>query len=197
MERQDESLSTRDLAGTAREAPVESGAEPTPQDASPDEQDERFDRAPAAGDAEAEHPGDTTSETLTAESARGTTNSEPAAAGPASREPHVSASQGETADMRGGPQDIDEASSLLPDGEESDFQRRWEDIQTRFVDDPRQAVEDADALVAGVMQRIAEGFAQARDGLEGQWSRGEDVGTEELRVALQRYRAFFRRLLSA
>ena len=98
---------------------------------------------------------------------------------------------------RGGAEDIDEGGSLLPEGEESDFQRRWEEIQTRFVDDPRQAVEDADALVAGVMQRIAEGFAQARDGLEGQWSRGEDVGTEELRVALQRYRAFFRRLLSA
>jgi hypothetical protein len=48
---------------------------------------------------------------------------------------------------------------LLPEGEESDFQHRWEEIQTRFVDDPRQAVEDADALVAGVMQRIAEGFA--------------------------------------
>jgi hypothetical protein len=47
------------------------------------------------------------------------------------------------------------------------------------------------------MKRIAEGFAQARDGLEGQWSAGADVGTEELRVALQRYRSFFRRLLSA
>jgi hypothetical protein len=196
MERQDESLSTRDLAGTAREAPVES-AEPAPHDASPDEQEDRFDRAPAADDAGAEHTGETTSETPTAESARGTTKSEPATPGPASREPQVSASQGEPAAMRGAPQDIDEAGSLLPDGEESDFQRRWEDIQTRFVDDPRQAVEDADALVAGVMQRIAEGFAQARDGLEGQWSRGEDVGTEELRVALQRYRAFFRRLLSA
>jgi hypothetical protein len=92
---------------------------------------------------------------------------------------------------------VDEVGSLLPEDEEADFQRRWEDIQTRFVDDPRQAVEEADALVAGVMKRIAEGFAQARDGLEGQWSAGADVGTEELRVALQRYRSFFRRLLSA
>jgi hypothetical protein len=93
--------------------------------------------------------------------------------------------------------EVDEAGSLLPEGEEADFQRRWEEIQTRFVDDPRQAVEDADALVAGVMKRLAEGFAQARDGLEAQWSRGEDVGTEDLRVALQRYRGFFRRLLQA
>ena len=58
-------------------------------------------------------------------------------------------------------------------------------------------VAAATALVAGVMKRMAEGFAQAREQLEGQWSRGEDVGTEDLRVALQRYRSFFQRLLSA
>jgi hypothetical protein len=90
-----------------------------------------------------------------------------------------------------------EVGSLLPQADETDLRARWEEIQTRFVDDPRQAVEDADALVAGVMKRLAEGFAQAREQLEGQWSRGEDVGTEDLRVALQRYRSFFQRLLSA
>ena len=66
----------------------------------------------------------------------------------------------------------------------------------RFVDEPRGAVEDADALVANVMQRLAEGFAQERERLEAQWGRGEDISTEDLRVALQRYRAFFQRLLS-
>src|SRR5919206_1354394 len=76
------------------------------------------------------------------------------------------------------------------------FQSRWEDIQVRFVDEPRRAVEDADALVATVMQRLAEGFAQERERLEAQWGRGEDISTEDLRVALQRYRSFFRRLLS-
>lgn len=90
-----------------------------------------------------------------------------------------------------------EAAPLLAQADEADLRTRWEEIQTRFVDDPRQAVEDADALVAGVMKRMAEGFAQAREQLEGQWSRGEDVGTEDLRVALQRYRSFFQRLLSA
>ena len=177
MEREDESLSTRDLAGTQREAPVETAAEPTARDAAPADQDVRFDRRPADADAQAGHSSEATADEPT--------------------EPHVTATQGDAGGARGEAEDIDEAGSLLPEGEESDFQRRWEEIQTRFVDDPRQAVEDADALVAGVMQRIAEGFAQARDGLEGQWSRGEDVGTEELRVALQRYRAFFRRLLSA
>jgi len=90
-----------------------------------------------------------------------------------------------------------EAGPLLPEADETDLRARWEEIQTRFVDDPRRAVEDADALVAGVMKSLAEGFAQAREQLEGQWSRGEDVGTEDLRVALQRYRSFFQRLLSA
>ena len=177
MQREDESLSTRDLAGTQREVPVDTAAEPAPEDVSPAEQDARFDRRPADADAQAGDSGQATVD-------------EPA-------EPEVSATQDDADRAGGGADDIDEAGSLLPEGEESDFQRGWEEIQTRFVDDPRQAVEDADALVAGVMQRIAEGFAQARDGLEGQWSRGEDVGTEELRVALQRYRAFFRRLLSA
>jgi len=83
---------------------------------------------------------------------------------------------------------------LLPDSD--DFQTRWEAIQVRFVDEPRGAVEDADALVANVMQRLAEGFAQERERLEGQWGRGEDISTEDLRVALQRYRSFFQRLLA-
>ena len=177
MQGKDESLSTRDLAGTQREVPVDTAAQPAPEETSPAEHDARFERRPADADAQAGDGGRATAD------------------GPA--EPQVSASHGDPDRAGGGADDIDEAGSLLPEGEETDFQRGWEEIQTRFVDDPRQAVEDADALVAGVMQRIAEGFAQARDGLEGQWSRGEDVGTEELRVALQRYRAFFRRLLSA
>jgi hypothetical protein len=78
----------------------------------------------------------------------------------------------------------------------TDFQLRWEEVQTRFVDEPRGAVEDADSLVANVMQQLAEGFAQERERLEAQWGRGENISTEDLRVALQRYRSFFRRLLS-
>jgi hypothetical protein len=89
----------------------------------------------------------------------------------------------------------DQADAPLLDDSE-DFQSRWEEIQVRFVDEPRGAVEDADALVATVMQRLAEGFAQERERLEAQWGRGEDISTEDLRVALQRYRSFFRRLLA-
>jgi hypothetical protein len=85
---------------------------------------------------------------------------------------------------------------LLPAELTSTFQRRWEEVQTRFVDEPRGAVEAADGLVANLMQQLADGFAQERERLEAQWGRGEDISTEDLRVALQRYRSFFQRLLS-
>ena len=74
--------------------------------------------------------------------------------------------------------------------------QRWRDIQADFVDQPRQAMQDADALVAGLMQQLAQMFSQERAQLEAQWSRGDEVSTEDLRVSLQRYRAFFERLLS-
>ncbi|HSC51893.1 MAG TPA: hypothetical protein VLD16_16640 [Gaiellaceae bacterium] len=74
---------------------------------------------------------------------------------------------------------------------------RWQEIQTGFVDEPRESVAQADALVADLMQRLAASFSNAREGLEEQWDRGDDVSTEDLRVALKRYRAFFDRLLSA
>jgi hypothetical protein len=86
--------------------------------------------------------------------------------------------------------------SLLSADMDATFQARWKEIQTRFVDEPRGAVEDADGLVANLMQQLAEGFAKERERLEAQWGRGEDISTEDLRVALQRYRTFFQRLLS-
>ena len=91
----------------------------------------------------------------------------------------------------------DDSPELLPRDQNAEFQTRWEKIQTGFVDEPRQTVEQADELVAEVMKRLAEGFATERERLEGQWGRGEDVSTEDLRVALQRYRSFFQRLLAA
>jgi hypothetical protein len=76
------------------------------------------------------------------------------------------------------------------------FRARWTDIQTGFVDAPRQAVEQADGLVAEVMQHLARTFADERRRLEGQWDRGEDIATDDLRTAFQRYRSFFERLLA-
>lgn len=87
--------------------------------------------------------------------------------------------------------------SLLAPSRRDDYHERWERIQAGFVDEPRQTVEEADALVAEVMRDLADGFSRERADLEDQWDRGEEVDTEALRTALQRYRAFFNRLLSA
>ena len=78
----------------------------------------------------------------------------------------------------------------------NELRTRWTDIQAGFVDEPRHAVEQADSLVAEAIKRLAETFANERSQLEGQWDRGGDVSTEDLRQALQRYRSFFSRLLS-
>lgn len=90
----------------------------------------------------------------------------------------------------------DEQSALFSQEEAKDFHSKWDAIQVGFVDEPRQAVEHADSLVAGAMKRLAEMFADERERLEKQWDRGDSVSTEELRLALRRYRAFFGRLLS-
>lgn len=85
---------------------------------------------------------------------------------------------------------------LFSPDEAKDFHARWDAIQVGFVDEPRQSVEQADNLVASTIKRLAEVFADERQKLEGQWTRGESVSTEDLRLALRRYRSFFGRLLS-
>ena len=90
----------------------------------------------------------------------------------------------------------DAPTPLFANQESEDFRHRWNDIQTGFVDEPRQAVERADELVASAIKRLAEIFATERSSLEEQWARGGDASTEDLRLALRRYRAFFDRLLS-
>jgi hypothetical protein len=89
-----------------------------------------------------------------------------------------------------------DATPLFPDDQLQEFQARWDDIQTGFVDEPRSAVERADSLVASTMKQLAEAFSNERSKLEQQWDRGDNISTEDLRVAFQRYRSFFRRLLS-
>ncbi len=89
-----------------------------------------------------------------------------------------------------------ETAPLLPGDEAEGLRDRWDAIQAGFVDEPRKAVKQADELVAAAMKRLAEVFADERTKLEGQWDRGEDVSTEDLRLSLRRYRAFFGRLLS-
>jgi hypothetical protein len=87
-------------------------------------------------------------------------------------------------------------SVLVPEAEMQQLRVRWEKIQIGFVDEPRQAVKQADELIASAIQQIAEQFAQERARLEKQWDRGDQVSTEDLRQALRCYRTFFDRLLS-
>lgn len=89
-----------------------------------------------------------------------------------------------------------DATPLFPEDELDGLRTRWKEVQNSFVDEPRSAVEQADKLVASAMKRLAEVFASERSQLEHQWDRGDSVSTEDLRVALQRYRSFFHRLLS-
>ncbi len=86
---------------------------------------------------------------------------------------------------------------LLGPTESKRFSDEWRKVQSQFVDEPREAVEQADRLVADLMQRLASEFTETRSNLERQWDGHDDISTEELRVAMTRYRSFFERLLSA
>jgi len=89
-----------------------------------------------------------------------------------------------------------ERAALFEPAVLNDFNTRWSEVQTGFVDEPRSAVQRADALVSDVINRIGDSFSRERAQLEQQWDRGGDVSTEDLRLALQRYRSFFSRLLT-
>jgi len=89
-----------------------------------------------------------------------------------------------------------ERTPVMADDAAAEYRARWQETQANFVDDPRSAVTAADALVAEVMKRVAEEFANERNGLERQWNEGGEASTEDLRLAFQRYRSFFSRLLS-
>jgi hypothetical protein len=87
------------------------------------------------------------------------------------------------------------SGGLMGGQEMQKFSSQWTSIQAAFVDEPRKAVEQADRLVEEVIQHMSKTFANERQNLEGQWSRGDQVSTEDLRVSLQRYRQFFQSLL--
>jgi hypothetical protein len=90
----------------------------------------------------------------------------------------------------------DQRVPMFAGAEAAGYRTQWDAIQTGFVDEPRRAVVEADALVALVIKRLSEVFADERGALEHQWGRGDQISTEDLRVALRKYRSFFERLLS-
>ena len=99
-------------------------------------------------------------------------------------------------DASGNGQKSERLDPLFSANEGRDMRKRWEQIQTGFVDEPRGAVQQADQLVATAIHRLAEIFADERGRLEHDWDKGDNVSTEELRQALRKYRSFFDRLLS-
>jgi hypothetical protein len=92
--------------------------------------------------------------------------------------------------------DKEDVEALFNEADAKKFQSRWLDIQSKFVDDPRDAVKQADDLVADTLKSITMNFSNRRVALEQQWNGGKDVSTEDLRMALKSYRSFFQRLLS-
>ena len=125
---------------------------------------------------------------------------------PAEAEPAHAREVPPSADVQPSPRNDVQPSSgndAQPSGDEllfaadpSGLRSRWDDIQAAFVDDPTECVQKADALVEEVVEQLTAGFSEARSRLEAQWARGEHASTEDLRVALQRYREFFQRLLA-
>jgi len=93
-------------------------------------------------------------------------------------------------------QEEERNTPLFSEHESKDLFAKWDTVQVGFIDEPRRAVEQADHLVAAAMKRTAEVFAEERARLERQWDRGDNVSTEDLRLAMRRYRSFFQRLLS-
>lgn len=106
----------------------------------------------------------------------------------------------ERIDDRQGRDDVatsdDRPLPIFAGGEADGYRTQWDAIQTGFVDEPRKAVQEADALVAVVIGRLSDVFAAERTSLENQWGKGDEASTEDLRVALQKYRSFFERLLT-
>jgi hypothetical protein len=90
---------------------------------------------------------------------------------------------------------VTSSASLLNREESELFRTRWNEIQGKFVDEPRAAVQLADGLVSEVVEKITQMFANEHSSLESQWKQGNDVSTEDLRKALQHYRSFFNRLV--
>ena len=89
-----------------------------------------------------------------------------------------------------------ERTAMFEENETADFRSRWQQIQTDFIDDPRRCVQRADELVSETTKRLAQIFSDERQRLEQSWDQGDNVSTEDLRLAFQRYRSFFDRLLS-
>jgi len=84
---------------------------------------------------------------------------------------------------------------LVPQQRSAAYTARWNDVKSDFVDEPKQAVAAADQLVSELLDELQELFRNQRHDIE-QGLDADQTSTEDLRLALRRYRSFFDRLLS-
>ncbi|WP_435221561.1 hypothetical protein [Streptomyces sp. Tue6028] len=200
--------STEEATDARRDAPMFPGESTGSADSAPATPAGRSSETPA--DRSSEPPSATRSDTPTrtppdtatdrtpgsatgaADSGTAPTATAPAAHSDTRTRPEEAHAPRENGDARG-----DDDVQLLSRQDEEGFRARWQETQSQFVDDPRDAVHSADALVADVMQELASTFADHKRELEDQWNRGEQADTEDLRLALHHYRSFFNRLLAA
>ncbi|WP_406169906.1 hypothetical protein [Streptomyces sp. NBC_00996] len=182
---------TDDTASTRSEVPTFPGEGTTLAGESAEREDVKAESGPPAEDVEADsRPAAEDTKADSGPSPEATADSSDA------RDEATADSSGARDEARGSDAGAeDEIPQLLSAEDEEGFRARWQEVQSKFVDDPRDAVNTADALVADVMQRLAATFADHKQELEGQWNRGEQADTEDLRLALRHYRSFFNRLL--
>jgi hypothetical protein len=75
----------------------------------------------------------------------------------------------------------DQLEPLFEDDAARKFRSRWQVIQGKFVDDPRDSVKQADDLVADIIKNVTMSFSDRRMSLEKQWNSGQNVSTEDMR----------------
>ena len=182
------STSTADVAPTARPESSSAGREPSTAQTDPSAEADNLSSATMRTDS-----APTQGEPLTMGDESSSAQTEPSEMGTGSSTAQTEPSEMDRVFDRWTPSTD---KSLFADADLSRLRSRWNDVQAAFVDDPKKCVQEADALVAEVVEQLTTGFSAVRSRLEAQWARGEEASTEDLRLSLKRYREFFQRLLS-
>jgi hypothetical protein len=104
-------------------------------------------------------------------------------------------SSGQTSSGQTAQPDAGQRERLVPEDRAASYGARWDAVKGSFVDEPREAVAQADALVGELLDELETLFHEQRRSIE-QGLDADETSTEDLRLALRRYRSFFERLLA-
>lgn len=149
----------------------------------------RQDPDPAYADQQSPDRSGTAAEgTMPAEPRRGDDMGHPeGAGGVGSATPRASTAGSDT--------DADSREPLVSTERADSYGSRWDAVKGTFVDEPRRAVAEADALVGELLTELETLFREQRRSIEHGLDTDE-TSTEDMRLALRRYRSFFDRLLT-